>query len=252
VIVAVPVLVVSAIEVAVTVTVNAELEAGGAMYVAELLVDPDRAPPPLTVQVTPALFLSFATVAVRLTELVASTVLVAGLTVTLGLALEPPQPDMERIAAKAIIAEGTTDLIYTGSSTRVFNHMHEADGPMERARPRRYHWWGCFRPERSQAGTHVRRRCPPRSMAPRSEGDSDDANQSGAGKFNKAVMADTFLMAPEECLFIHTLRGRPGTPGHAIALRWKDHGYVFYLWGSRPGPRGVFRRPVGIPPLRLP
>jgi hypothetical protein len=58
VIVAVPSLVVSDTEVAVTVTVSAVLEGAGAVYVAEVVVVFDSAPPPLTVQVTPAAFLS--------------------------------------------------------------------------------------------------------------------------------------------------------------------------------------------------
>ena len=64
------------------------------------MVEPDIAPPPLTVQVTPALFLSFATAAARLTLFVASTVVVEGVTVTLGLALEPPQPANTKITTE--------------------------------------------------------------------------------------------------------------------------------------------------------
>jgi hypothetical protein len=88
-------------------------------------------PPPLTVQVTPPLFLSFATVAARLTVSVAFTVAVEGVTVTLGLALDPPQPDITRLATKARRAEGTTFFKYTKSSTEGSNYAHEAELPDE-------------------------------------------------------------------------------------------------------------------------
>lgn len=94
---AVPFFVPSAIDVAVTLTVKAELEAAGAVYVA-LLVVPEMVPPPLTDQLTPALFLSFVTTADSVIEFVASTVVDGALTETLtGLdTLEewelPPQP----------------------------------------------------------------------------------------------------------------------------------------------------------------
>ena len=52
----------------------------------------ERAPPPLTDQVTPAEFLSFVTAAVRATESVASTVAVDGVTATLADWMLP-QPD---------------------------------------------------------------------------------------------------------------------------------------------------------------
>jgi hypothetical protein len=59
--------VVSAIEVAVTVAVIAVFTEAGALYVAEVVVWPLSVPPPETAHVTPALFESFATVAVMAT-----------------------------------------------------------------------------------------------------------------------------------------------------------------------------------------
>jgi hypothetical protein len=102
-IVTVPVLVVSATEVAVTVTVSAELEAAGAVYVAALAVWFDSVPPPLTLHVTPPGVLSFVTVADSVTASVASTVAADAVTATLtGLEL-PPQPEMLK-AAIAVMA----------------------------------------------------------------------------------------------------------------------------------------------------
>lgn len=68
-------LVESATEVAVTVMVWDEAVAAGAVYVVEVVVDPPSVPPPLTVHVTPAEFLSLVTLAVTVTESVPSTVL---------------------------------------------------------------------------------------------------------------------------------------------------------------------------------
>jgi hypothetical protein len=79
---AVPLFVPSAADVAVTVTVKAELEAAGAVYVA-LLAVPEIVPPPLTDQLTPALFLSFVTTADSVAVFVASTVVDEALTETL-------------------------------------------------------------------------------------------------------------------------------------------------------------------------
>jgi hypothetical protein len=74
------------------VTVCAELVAAGAVKVAELPLP--AMVPALAVQVTPSLFLSFVTVAVRVTVFAASTVAVAGVTARVtGLEL-PPQPAM--------------------------------------------------------------------------------------------------------------------------------------------------------------
>jgi hypothetical protein len=142
--VAVAVFVMSATEVAVTVTVSAVLEAAGAVYVAALVVEPDRAPPPLTFQLTPALFLSCATVAERLTVFVASTVLVEGDTVTLGLALEPPQPDKRILATKTRKAEAKIFFKYTESSTAGSICALEAKGPVKPARAWRHPWSVCL------------------------------------------------------------------------------------------------------------
>jgi hypothetical protein len=93
----------SAIEVAVTFTVCAALVAAGAVYVAALVVAPESTPPPLTFQVTPALLMSFVTVALSLTASVASTELAEAVTETLGIVVTvdepPPQPE-RRIAAE--------------------------------------------------------------------------------------------------------------------------------------------------------
>lgn len=87
-----PAFVASAMEVAVTVMVCTELVAAGAVYVAEEVVLFDSAPPPLTAQETPPAFLSFATLAVKFTESVPSTVVDAAVTVTLNGADPPPHP----------------------------------------------------------------------------------------------------------------------------------------------------------------
>jgi hypothetical protein len=85
-----------ATDVAVTVTVCAELVAAGSVIVAEVVVVFDRVPA-LVLQLTPAAFLSFVTVAVRVVVSVPSTVVAAAVTVTLGVGGVagdelPPQP----------------------------------------------------------------------------------------------------------------------------------------------------------------
>jgi hypothetical protein len=90
---------VSATEVAVTVTVCVNVVAAGAVKVAEVVVVFERVPPPLTVQVTPPLFLSFATVAVSVTAFDPSTVVTDAVTTTDDENFElPPQPESERSA----------------------------------------------------------------------------------------------------------------------------------------------------------
>lgn len=89
--VVVPVLVVSAIDVAVMVTVCDELVAAGAVKVAELVVVLESVPL-LVLQVTPALFLSWATVAVSVAVSPPSTVAAEGVTVMLMGFEMPPQP----------------------------------------------------------------------------------------------------------------------------------------------------------------
>jgi hypothetical protein len=118
--VAVAVFVVSAIDVAVTVTVTAELEALGAVYLAAVVVVLESVPPPLTVQLTPALFLSFATVAVKFAVSVASTVVGVAETLTEGFALLPPQPIREKSAIDKIHNE-TSFFEYTDASTALRN-----------------------------------------------------------------------------------------------------------------------------------
>jgi hypothetical protein len=90
-----------AIDVAVTVTVIAELVAAGAVKVAEVFVSLDSAPPPLTAHVTPSLFLSFCKVAVKVVLSFPSSLEAAAVTVTLiGFEL-PPQPERPVIIANA-------------------------------------------------------------------------------------------------------------------------------------------------------
>jgi hypothetical protein len=90
-----------ATEVAVAVTVVAEVEAAGAVNVAEVVVVLESAPPPLTVHVTPAEFLSLVTVAVSVAESVGSTVDADDVTATLiGFEL-PPQPVIQIVVLAA-------------------------------------------------------------------------------------------------------------------------------------------------------
>jgi hypothetical protein len=90
------------------VTVCAVLVAAGAVYVAEVVVVA-RVPPPLRVQVTPALFLSLVTVAVSVTVFAGSTVVAADDTATLtGWELLPPHPD--RYTAKKTTTQDSTSL----------------------------------------------------------------------------------------------------------------------------------------------
>jgi hypothetical protein len=108
----VPFLEVSATEVAVTVTVCGELVAAGAVKVAEVVVVLERAPPPLTVHVTPSgvlpVFLSLVTVAVSVTVSVASTVVAEATTATLGGLELPPHPN--RLKAATIATPERTSL----------------------------------------------------------------------------------------------------------------------------------------------
>jgi hypothetical protein len=123
VIVAVPDLLVSATEVAVTVTVSAELEAAGAVKVAPVVDWFDSVPPPLTAQVTPPGDLSFATVAVSVTASVASTVVDEAVTATLtGLEL-PPQPERLKTAIIVTNNRQTTALVLRPESARLFRNM---------------------------------------------------------------------------------------------------------------------------------
>jgi hypothetical protein len=72
--------------------------------VTELVVELDRVPPPLTLQVTPALFLSLLTVAVNVTESLPSTDVAAALTETPTGLEPPPQPERLRAATTVMIA----------------------------------------------------------------------------------------------------------------------------------------------------
>jgi hypothetical protein len=99
-----PVFVVSATEVAVTVTVCADAVAAGAVYVAEVVVVFDRVPPPLTLHDTPSgvplVLLSLLTVAVSVTVSVPSTVVTEAVTATEGDFELPPQPENDDTKAK--------------------------------------------------------------------------------------------------------------------------------------------------------
>jgi hypothetical protein len=81
-----------ATEVAVTVTVNAELEAAGAVNVAPEVVVLESVPPPLTVQLTPLLVVSPVTVADSVVVSVGSTVAAAADTATVTPPEFPPPP----------------------------------------------------------------------------------------------------------------------------------------------------------------
>jgi hypothetical protein len=63
--------------------------------VAALVVEFDSVPPPLTLQLTPAAFLSFVTVAVSVVVSAPSMVLAAAATDTLTTAEDPPVPEPE-------------------------------------------------------------------------------------------------------------------------------------------------------------
>jgi hypothetical protein len=121
--VTVPVLVVSATEVAVTVTVSAELEAAGAVYVAPVVVSFDSAPPPLTLHVTPPGVPSFVTVAVVVTASVASTVVAEAVTATLTEPELPPQPERVKTATIVITNRQTTALVLRPENARLFRYM---------------------------------------------------------------------------------------------------------------------------------
>jgi hypothetical protein len=114
-------LVVSATEVAVTVIVCAELVATGAVKVAPVAVWCDNVPP-LTLHVTPSLFVSFVTVAVRVSVSAASTVVADAVTETVAAAL-PPQPEMLKAAKNAITKRPTSALILKPDRTDPFRHM---------------------------------------------------------------------------------------------------------------------------------
>jgi hypothetical protein len=123
VIVTAPDLEVSATEVAVTVTVSAELEAAGAVYVAPVVVSFDSAPPPLTLHVTPPGVLSFVTVAVIVTASVASTVVAEAATATLTGAELPPQPERLKTAIIVTTNRQTTALVLRPENARLFRYM---------------------------------------------------------------------------------------------------------------------------------
>ena len=96
----VPDLLESATEVAVMVTVTGDVEAGGAVKVAEEVVVFESAPPPLTLQVTPSEFLSLVMLAVKVMESAPSTEATDAVTVTLTGAEPLTQPDRVKTARK--------------------------------------------------------------------------------------------------------------------------------------------------------
>jgi hypothetical protein len=125
--------------VAVTVTVCAVLVAAGAVYVAEVVVVFDRAPPPLTLHDTPSVPLSLATVADSVTVSVPSTVVTEAVTATVGAFELPPQPDRVKVATKAITnakndrlvlrPEGTILLLSINASKNCNKSVWERSGP---------------------------------------------------------------------------------------------------------------------------
>ena len=78
----------------------------GAVKVAEVVVSLDIVPGPLTVQVTPPVFLSLVTVAVNVVVSFPSTVLDAAVTATLVAGALPPHPNM---ASSKYCGEHTQD-----------------------------------------------------------------------------------------------------------------------------------------------
>jgi hypothetical protein len=90
------------------------------VYVAELVVVLDSVPPPLTDHATPAAFLSCATLAVRFTEFVPSTVSADAVAETLTGAELPPQ--LERVKAANIVNEAKhkdTMVLRPGKASRL-------------------------------------------------------------------------------------------------------------------------------------
>ena len=87
-----PVLVLSATEVAEMITVCADVVAAGAIKVTEVVVIFDRVPPPLTLHVTPLVPLSLVTVAVSVIAFAPSTEVTEALTETTAEGLPPPHP----------------------------------------------------------------------------------------------------------------------------------------------------------------
>jgi hypothetical protein len=86
----------------------------------------ESVPPPVTAHVTPPGVLSFATVAVRVTESVASTVAAEEVTVTLiagGVEL-PPQPDRLSIANNVIAERLTAALDFRRKELNLFRNMY--------------------------------------------------------------------------------------------------------------------------------
>ena len=121
----VPVLVVSATEVAVTVTVTAEFDAAGAVQVAPVVDVFDSVPPPVTVHETPSEgVLSFMTLAVTVTESVASTVADDDVTVTLtGLELLP-QPERPSNASEVMADRHTAALVRRRKTLNLFRNIN--------------------------------------------------------------------------------------------------------------------------------
>ena len=113
-----------AVEVAVIVAVCAELVAAGAVKVAEVAEVFDSVPAPLTLQVTPTLFLSFVTVAVRVMESAPSTFIADAVTATLMGLEPPPQPTKKKKDAR-IPDQSNKDLFcdMTPPCYNVSNHM---------------------------------------------------------------------------------------------------------------------------------
>ena len=88
---------------------------------------PDRAPPPLTVQLTPAAFLSCVTTADNVTESVASTLDEAAVTATLIGAELPPQPYRDKDTR--IATTERTNLFQTKGASEM-THFEKNDAEM--------------------------------------------------------------------------------------------------------------------------
>jgi len=117
----VAVLVVSATDVAVMVTVCDELVAAGAVKVTPVALWLESVPP-VVLQLTPSLFLSFVTEAVMVSVSAASTVVTDAVmeTPTVGL---PPQPEMVKDAMKAMVRRQRIALILRPDRTEPFRYM---------------------------------------------------------------------------------------------------------------------------------
>jgi hypothetical protein len=87
-----------------------------------VVVVSDSVPPPLTVHVTPSLFVSFVTVAVRVSVSVPSTVVADAVTATVFGAELPPQPEMLKAATIVIANRPIAALILRPERTNILRN----------------------------------------------------------------------------------------------------------------------------------